>query len=118
MEEKKLKKIGTKEEYLKLIKKLNEHDKHYYLECRPIISDYEYDLLIKELERFEKEHKDLIDKNSPTQRIGEKPSFGFKKIKHEIAMYSLMNTYSKNLDNRSGFSLGTVLRRSHWKFLC
>ncbi len=88
-------KITTKEEYQKLVKEALEHDRHYYVENRPVISDYEYDLLIKELQEFEKNHPELILESSPTRRIGEAAT-GFKQGSHLKPMLSLENTYSEN----------------------
>ena len=83
-------------DYLKLIDEIHEHDVHYYQECAPVISDYEYDLLVKQLEKFEKEHPKLVSPNSPTRRVGESVSKGFVQYKHIQPMLSLANTYSKN----------------------
>jgi len=92
----KVKKLSSQEEYLELIEELSEHDKRYYDEAKPVISDYEYDLLIKELERFEKKHPDLALDSSPTNRIGEALTEGFKKAEHDTPMLSLSNTYSED----------------------
>jgi DNA ligase (NAD+) len=89
------KKIQSQKEYIELVEEILEHDRHYYEECKPIISDYEYDLLIKEMERYEKEHLDLVLPYSPSKRVGEKPSEGFQQKEHAILMLSLANTYSK-----------------------
>ena len=82
-------------EYLKRIAELIEHDEHYYAEAKPLISDREYDLLTKEVEAYEKKHPDLIADNSPTQRIGETLTAGFKRASHTEPMLSLSNTYSE-----------------------
>jgi DNA ligase (NAD+) len=90
------KKIKSEKQYIKLVDELILHDKHYYQDATPKISDYEYDMLIKELEVFEKEHPDLILPNSPTRKVGEGLSLGFKQGKHENPMLSLANTYSED----------------------
>jgi DNA ligase (NAD+) len=87
--------ITTQEEYQKLVDELIEHDRRYYQECSPTISDYEYDLLLKTLQAWEKEHPEKILFHSPTQKIGEKASKGFLQKEHDIPMLSLANTYSK-----------------------
>jgi DNA ligase (NAD+) len=93
-------KIKTEKEYLKIVKEVIEHDKRYYIECKPVISDYEYDLLMKKLADFEKENPNLIHPNSPTQRVGEGLIKGFKRGKHIKPMLSLSNTYSeKEIDD-------------------
>ena len=76
------KKIKNQKDYINLVNELIEHDKHYYMEAKPIISDYEYDQLIKELQAFEKENPSLIHPNSPSLRIGEALSKGFKHFSH------------------------------------
>jgi DNA ligase (NAD+) len=94
------KELKTEESYLKLVDEILEHDRHYYDECKPVISDYEYDQRLKQLEKFEKKHSNLIAENSPTKRVSESPSKGFKQGKHETPMLSLANTYSeKEIDD-------------------
>lgn len=90
-----VKQIKNEKDYIKVIDELIEHDKHYYGEAKPIISDYEYDLLIKEASKYEKAHPDLSRADSPTQRIGEALTKGFKQGKHKEPMLSLANTYSE-----------------------
>ncbi|MBN2478804.1 MAG: NAD-dependent DNA ligase LigA [Parachlamydiales bacterium] len=88
--------MKTQKDYIDLINELIEHDKHYYIECKPVISDYEYDLLMKELEKWEKDHPDLILENSPSKRVSEAITQGFKHGEHISLMLSLANTYSKD----------------------
>ncbi len=90
-----IKKIKNQKDYIDLVNELIEHDKHYYIEAKPIISDFEYDQLIKELQDFEKKHPQLIHPNSPSLRIGEALTEGFKHFAHLAPMMSLANTYSK-----------------------
>ena len=75
---------------------LNKHNISYYVYDEPTISDYEYDLLLKELESLEKKHPELITVNSPTQRVGGKPLSSFETIKHTIPMLSLANAMNQN----------------------
>ncbi|MBN1915354.1 MAG: NAD-dependent DNA ligase LigA [Parachlamydiales bacterium] len=89
------KKIHSYADYVALVEEIIEHDKRYYLECKPIISDYEYDQLMKEIEKYEKAHPDKIVLDSPTQRVSELPSKGFSQAKHNVPMLSLANTYSQ-----------------------
>ena len=84
----------SKKEYKEIIQEIRKHDRAYYVDAKPIISDYDYDRLIKELEAIEKEHPDWVDPTSPTQRVGEMPSKGFKQVAHTVPMLSLANTYS------------------------
>lgn len=72
---------------------LNKYAYNYYVLDNPIISDFEYDTLYKELEALEREHPELVTPDSPTQRVGG-ISTGFKEHKHKYRLYSLDNTYS------------------------
>lgn len=87
--------MATKEEYHNLIHEIMKHDRHYYSEAKPVITDYAYDQLVKKLEAIESEHPDWISPSSPTQRVGEMPSKGFKQVAHRHPMLSLANTYSR-----------------------
>ena len=74
-----------------LVKKINYHNNQYYIHDNPIISDYEYDILLKELQTLENQYPDLIIKNSPTQRVGAKPLAKFSQVTHRIPLLSLSN---------------------------
>src|SRR6056300_1024157 len=74
---------------------LQEHNHRYYIEDKPIISDYEFDHLLEELQKLEAEHPEFGDINSPTQRVGGGVTKYFETIAHRFPMYSLSNTYSK-----------------------
>lgn len=78
----------------KLRKEINHHNYQYYVKNDPIISDYEFDHLLKDLETIEHKYPDLITPDSPTQRVGETPLTEFTTVKHKIAMLSLDNTYN------------------------
>jgi len=111
-----IKKIKNQHDYINLVNELIEHDKHYYEECKPLISDYEYDLLIKELQAWEKPHPAQVLPNSPSLRIGEALSEGFKHQEHVSPMLSLANTYSS--DELSDFikRIYKLLERENVKF--
>ena len=74
-----------------LKEEIEKHNYYYYVLDSPIVSDTEWDKLFKELEALESEYPNLIDINSPTQRVGAKPLDGFKTDKHRIPMLSLSN---------------------------
>ena len=74
---------------------INEHDYKYYVLAEPIISDVNYDKLVKELEKLESENPDLVSPDSPTQRVGKDLTKDFKPVKHQIPMLSLSNTYDE-----------------------
>ncbi len=70
------------------------HEHRYYLENDPLISDFEYDMLYKKLEHFEKENPSLVTKDSPTQRVGKGLIKDFPKTQHLVPMLSLENSYN------------------------
>jgi len=74
---------------------IREHDRRYYEEAAPTISDRNYDRLYKELVDLEAKHPALVTLDSPTQRVGEKPLQAFAQIQHRVPMLSLDNTYSE-----------------------
>lgn len=79
-----------------LKKLLNEYIYHYYVLDAPIVSDAEYDRLFRELQALEAKYPELISSDSPTQRVGAKPSTVFKQIRHTIPMLSLDNAFSED----------------------
>ena len=87
-----LKQAGQKIE--KLRKDITYHEKRYYVDNDPQISDFEFDMLVKELEELEKQFPELVTPESPTQRVGEQPVSGFASVEHGTPMLSLDNCYS------------------------
>jgi DNA ligase (NAD+) len=77
-----------------LREEIRRHEHLYYALNRPEISDQEYDALERELRDLEAQHPDLVTPDSPTQRVGEKPSESFPTVVHRTPMLSLDNTYS------------------------
>lgn len=75
--------------------KIRYHDKKYYVENMPEITDYEYDQLMKELKRLERAYPQLITPDSPTQRVSGEHILGFTPVEHKIPMLSIENTYSE-----------------------
>ena len=73
---------------------IRRHDRLYFVENRPEISDEHYDRLMIELRTLETAHPDLVTPDSPTQRVGERPSSGFASVTHDMPMLSVDNTYS------------------------
>ena len=76
---------------LSLIKEIEQHNIDYYVHDNPKISDSEYDVLLRELEKLEKLYPNLISEYSPTKRVGSKPTSKFESINHSIPMLSLAN---------------------------
>ncbi len=90
-------KAEAKERIVFLRKKIEEHNTKYYVENNPDITDFEYDLLINELETLEDKYPEFKTKNSPTQKVGSDLSSGnFKQVYHKYPMLSLGNTYNFN----------------------
>ena len=78
-----------------LREEIRKHDRLYYEEAAPIISDHKYDRLYKELVDLETQFPDLLTPDSPTQRVGGRPLQAFEQVSHLIPMLSLDNTYSE-----------------------
>ena len=88
-------KSSIRERINALREQINYHNRKYYVEDAPLISDYEYDQLTAKLKKLEKEYPELIVPESPTQRVGGEPAKEFKTVEHAVPMLSLDNTYSK-----------------------
>ncbi|MBI4394584.1 MAG: NAD-dependent DNA ligase LigA [Candidatus Omnitrophica bacterium] len=78
----------------KIRKEIELHTRKYYLEARPVISDQEFDSLMRELLDLEDQFPELKTPDSPSQRVGGAPLKGFKMVRHDIPMLSMDNTYS------------------------
>jgi DNA ligase (NAD+) len=87
--------MTTEEIINRLRKELHEHNYRYYVLDAPVISDYEFDMKLKELQALEAAHPEFYDESSPTMRVGGEVTKNFKTIAHEQRMYSLDNSYSK-----------------------
>ena len=74
---------------------LEDHDRRYYVDARPTISDQAYDALFRELRELEAAHPELITPDSPTQRVGGKATAGFEQVRHAVPMLSLDNLFAK-----------------------
>ena len=106
----------TKNEYDKLVEEIRKHDRLYYVENKPVISDYEYDLLLKKLEKMEEGHPEWITETSPTQRVKDPLSTGFKQASHLVPMLSLDNTYSPEELDDFIKRVHKLLEKSHIPF--
>lgn len=74
---------------------IREHDHHYFVEGKSVISDREYDRLFERLKQLEAEHPELITADSPTQRVAGAPIEGFEHVTHRVPMLSIDNTYNE-----------------------
>ncbi|MDK9701190.1 MAG: NAD-dependent DNA ligase LigA [bacterium] len=82
-----------------LVTELQRHDRLYYVDAKPVLSDAEYDLLYRELVDLEQEFPDLIRPDSPTRRVGSSLSDDLPQIKHLVPMLSLQNVYFAKTKN-------------------
>ena len=93
-----------------LTTKLNQFNYHYYVLSESLVSDHEFDLLLKELEALEKQFPNLVEVDSPTKKVGGAITKEFQTVKHKYPMLSLGNTYSEvdliEFDNRIKKSIG------------
>ena len=87
--------MNIEEKIENLREQIRKHDYKYYVLADPSISDEEYDKLIKDLEKLEKENPNLITPDSPTQRVGKDLTKVFNPVAHKIPMLSLANTYNE-----------------------
>jgi DNA ligase (NAD+) len=78
----------------KLRDEIRRHDRLYYVEGHPEISDLEYDRLLERLKKLEAEHPELVTPDSPTQRVGDAPVDYLPQVEHRVPMLSIDNTYS------------------------
>ncbi len=78
----------------RLREQIRHHDRKYYVEAAPEISDRDYDRLLAELREFEERHPELVVADSPTQRVGDEPVPELESVRHRLPMLSIDNTYS------------------------
>ena len=78
----------------KLRREIERHNRLYYVDAAPVVSDSEYDRRYRELVDLERKHPELITPESPTQRVGGEPIEGFQSVRHEVPMLSIDNTYN------------------------
>lgn len=87
--------MNIQDKITSLREELREHNYKYYVLDEPSISDYEFDMKLKELQKLETEHPEFKDPTSPTLRVGGMVTKNFETVPHEHRMYSLDNSYSK-----------------------
>lgn len=90
-----MKSMDIQQHVLKLREELNQHNYNYYVLDQPTISDYDFDVKLKELQILETQHPEFDDEQSPTKRVGGTITKNFETVRHEHRMYSLDNSYSK-----------------------
>ncbi|HHY46110.1 MAG TPA: NAD-dependent DNA ligase LigA [Firmicutes bacterium] len=108
----------VRERIEKLREEIEYHNYRYYVLDDPVISDAEFDLLMRELAELEARHPEYITPDSPTQRVGGKPAEGFATIVHNVPMMSLQNAYSfqelREFDER----VRRLIRVDHVEYVC
>ena len=82
-------------EIRKLREQLQDHNYRYYVLDKPVITDYQFDMMLKQLQQLEEAHPEFFDPTSPTQRVGGGITKSFETVRHDTPMYSLDNSYSK-----------------------
>lgn len=87
--------MDVKQKIEQLRSELHEHNYKYYVLDNPEISDYDFDMKLKELQELEENNPEFSDPNSPTKRVGGEVTKNFKTVVHDFPMYSLSNSYSK-----------------------
>ena len=105
-----------REKIERLRKELNYHNYKYYVENAPEISDYDFDMKLKELQEIEAAHPEFADPNSPTKRVGSDLSVEFRTVAHRFPMLSLGNTYS--LEELHEFIARTEKEVGETEFVC
>mgnify|MGYP003397696636 FL=1 len=83
------------ERIIQLRDELHRHNHNYYVLNQPVISDRDFDFLLKELQDLEAAHPEAFDPNSPTQRVGSDLNNEFQTVQHQRPMLSLSNTYNR-----------------------
>jgi DNA ligase (NAD+) len=99
------------EQQIKLLRdQIREHDRRYYVDAAPIISDRDYDKLLDELKKLEAENPEHITPDSPTQRVGDQPVPELDHVRHRVPMLSIDNTYSEEELKKYGTRTAKLLQ--------
>ncbi|WP_346864256.1 NAD-dependent DNA ligase LigA [uncultured Draconibacterium sp.] len=111
----------NKEEALNKIKELqeelSEHNYKYYVLAQPEISDYDFDMKLKELEKLEKEFG-INDPNSPTKRVGSDLSSDFEQVEHKYSMLSLSNAYNEDELRDFDIRIKKIIETDEYEYVC
>lgn len=107
-----------KEKIESLRKELREHNHQYYVLDNPTISDYDFDMKLKELQMLEEQHPEFQDPTSPTLRVGGMVTKNFETVVHDYRMYSLDNSYSKEDLEDWEKRIQRILGDSEVEFIC
>lgn len=105
--------MDAQKEILKLRKELEHYAKLYYEEDAPVISDYEYDMLMQKLRALENEHPELVTSDSISQRVGGKALSKFESVRHQVPLESLNDVFSYDELYAFGERMDTMLSEKH-----
>ena len=86
--------MDIQKEIDKLRREINYHSRLYYVEDAPVISDYDFDMLMQRLKKLEEEHPELVTPDSPTQRVGGQALSKFEQVQHQVPLESLTDVFS------------------------
>lgn len=107
-----------KSRILELRSMLKEYNRLYYVSNAPVVSDYEFDRLMRELQDLEAQYPEMADPESPTQRVGSDLSKGFRQVSHKYPMLSLDNTYNEQEVVDFLRRVGTLLDGEAFQICC
>ena len=105
--------MNVQKEILRLRRELEYHNKLYYVLDAPVISDYEYDMLMQQLKALEAEHPELITPDSPTQRVGGQALSQFEPVNHQVPLESLTDVFSHEELFAFGERMDSLLSDAH-----
>ena len=105
--------MEVQKEIEKLRKEINYHSKLYYVYDAPVISDYDFDMLMQRLKTLENEHPELITPDSPTQRVGGQALSQFTQVHHQVPLESLTDVFSYDELFAFGERMDSLISESH-----
>ena len=105
--------MDVQKEILRLRKEINYHSKLYYVYDAPVISDYDFDMLMQQLKKLEAEHPELVTPDSPTQRVGGQALSQFTPVKHQVPLESLVDVFSYDELFAFGERMDSLLADKH-----
>ena len=105
--------MDVQKEIQRLRRELEYHNKLYYVLDAPVISDYEYDMLMQRLKKLEAEHPELITPDSPTQRVGGQALSQFEPVRHQVPLESLTDVFSYEELFAFGDRMDSLLSSAH-----
>ncbi|MBR0199471.1 MAG: NAD-dependent DNA ligase LigA [Oscillospiraceae bacterium] len=105
--------MDAQKEILKLRREIEHHNKLYYVMDAPVISDYDYDMLMNRLKALEAEHPELVTPDSPTQRVGGTALSQFEPVQHQVPLESLTDVFSYEELFAFGDRMETLLSEAH-----